>query len=115
MSYPYHRYYANNDQRGHQLFYDQNLEGYPIDNDPNYAVGGYLADGSTFSYGKNCSVKVQDTHYSTPTCCSTWAAAPPREQVCCPLDCNPPVQVAPVMVFPTTIEQELAAAMGRNC
>lgn len=119
MSYPYNRFYANNAQRGHQLYYDQVLEGFPLKEDPNYVVGGYLANGATFSKGQACSVKVDDTHYTSLTQggCSTWASAPPKSaNVCCVTTVDTSAELmAPVMVFPVTIEEELAAAMGRNC
>jgi len=89
MSLSYNRHYANNDQRGHQIYHDQVLQKYPIsgasyaNNSGEYIPGGYQADGSVAMWGKKCNVRLTN-QYSMPTCCSTWAGA-----------CNHPVEYCP--------------------
>jgi hypothetical protein len=113
MSALYHTFYSLNDQRGHQLFYDQVLQTYPIASGQDFVPGGYLADGTVISYGKNCTVRTTD-QYNMPTNCSTWAGAPgPAE--CCPLGSIPAAQSKqdiPLPFFPVTAQDELAAANG---
>jgi hypothetical protein len=114
MSFPYHRNYALNEQRGHQLFYDQVLETYPIPvSSDEFAPGVYQADGSVASWGKNCSIKITD-QYNMPTCCSTWASGRQSQPICCPCP-TPLVQaVVPPVFFPVSAQDEMNVAMNRQ-
>lgn len=96
MSYPYHRNYAVNEQPGHQLYYDQVLQGWSFGDqsfnnssvaNPVYVPGAFTADGGILLYGSNCTVALNDTLYSNGVpCCSTWASAPPYTDNCCPCE-----------------------------
>uniref|UniRef100_A0A6C0BMU4 Uncharacterized protein n=1 Tax=viral metagenome TaxID=1070528 RepID=A0A6C0BMU4_9ZZZZ len=109
MSLPYHRHSALNHQRGHQLFHDQVLQTFPATlSNADYAAGGYQADGTVVSWGKDCTIKTTD-QYNMPTCCSTWASGRGQPGACCACGTSvtPPV---PPTFFPVTAEQEFAAA-----
>jgi len=118
MSYPDNRFYATNNQRGHQLFYDQVLETYPVKIDPNqYAEGVYMADGSMASWGKNCDVKVTD-QYNMPTCCSTWAdGRESKGNICCPCGSKAVSDMAAVgdAYFPHTMAEVFDILRGPKC
>jgi len=117
MSLPYHRHSALNNQRGHQLFYDQVLQTYPATvavNGPDFAAGAYQADGTLVSWGKDCTVKTTD-QYNMPTCCSTWASGRGSgSAACCACGTNVgPTQVPPPF-FPVSADQEVAVATGQS-
>jgi len=117
MSYPHHHFYALNHQRGHQLFYDQVLETYPISGSASqYLPGGYGADGSVLSFGKDCTVRQSD-QYNMPTCCSTWASGASAmvngSISCCPYGAIPRAQAQeaiPAPFFPVSLETEVSVA-----
>lgn len=121
MSYPYHHFYALNNQRGHQLFYDQVLEKYPIQyqgalaNSGPYTAGGYQADGTVISWGQDCTVATTD-QYGMPGCCSTWADGRATSN-CCACGSLPMVDATtqiPAPFFPVTMETEMNAAVNHN-
>lgn len=111
MAYPYHRFAATNDQKGHQLFWEQPLQTFPLNNGPNFVAGAYLADGSVMSYGSDCTVLVNDK-YNVPGPCSVWASGSDNTEVplCCPRQPANTLSATypPPPSFPLTIDQELS-------